>query len=356
MKSPTIRTPVWLRLLVPVCAVAVTLAMTASAYGQRAVGLIPIDPPAPPLIVDGIEILHVQGQVYMLVGGGGNVAAQVGDDGVMLVDSGAPGRSGALINAVRRLTNKPLNYLVNTSADVDHVGGNGEIVTAYNGVRGPRPGVVGGANPRGQNVGVTTIAFEGALRRMLRGDPDFPPMTGEAVPSSSFFTPKKEFYSNQEAIQLLAQPSSHTDGDAMVFFRGSDVVAAGDNYVTTSYPVIDVARGGSVTGVIEALNTLIDLAIPERNQMGGTRIIPGHGRISNESDVIEYRDMVTIVRDRVEQMVKEGSTLAQIKAAGVSLEYDGLYGATSGPWTTDMFIEAVYLGVGGEASDGRTSR
>ena len=350
------RLPVFLRLLLPFAVVAVVGALVAPVHGQRAVGLIPIEPPSPPLVVDGIEILHVQGQVYMLVGAGGNVAAQIGEDGVMLVDSGAPGQSQALINAIRRLTNKPLNYLVNTNADVDHVGGNAEIVAAYDGLRGPRPRAVGGGNPRGQNVGVTTIAFEGALRRMLRGDPEYPPMTGDAVPISSFFTPKKEFYSNREAIQMLAQPISHTDGDAIVFFRGSDVVAAGDTYVTTSYPVIDLARGGGVTGVIEALNTLVDLAIPERNQMGGTLIIPGHGRISNESDVIEYRDMVTIIRDRVEAMVEEGRTLKQIKAAGVSLEYDGIYGATTGPWTTDMFIEAVYQGVGGEASGGGTSR
>jgi cyclase len=176
----------------------------------------------------------------------------------------------------------------------------------------------------------------------------FPALTGEGLPESTFFTPRKEFFSNGEAVQLYAQPSAHTDGDLMVFFRRSDVVSTGDVFVTGSYPVIDISRGGSIEGVVNALNNILDLTVPERNQMGGTRVVPGHGRICNEADVVDYRDMVTIIRDRVQAMVKNGMTLAQIKAARVSLEYDGLYGATSGPWTTDMFLDAVYRGVGGK--------
>ena len=140
----------------------------------------------------------------------------------------------------------------------------------------------------------------------------------------------------------MFQPAAHTDGDILVFFRKSDVVAAGDVFVTTSYPVFDPARGGSVQGIIDGLNTILDLTVPERNQMGGTRVIPGHGRICNEADVLEYRDMVTIIRDRVQAMVKKGMSLAQVQAARVSLEYDGIYGSTIGGWTTEMFIEAIY--------------
>jgi glyoxylase-like metal-dependent hydrolase (beta-lactamase superfamily II) len=326
---------------------ATVAALIPVLHAQRPVATIPLDYPEPPLVVDGIEILKVQGQVYLLAGAGGNITMQVGEEGVMLVDSGAPGQSQKVLNAIRRITNKPLRFLVNTNADADHVAGNGELVTAYNGTRGPRPQQVGGGNALGQNVGVMTVAFEGAYNRMLKGSRELPALTGDALPISTFFTPKKEFFANGEPIQVFSQPNSHTDGDAIVFFRSSDVVSAGDVLNTTSYPVIDTTQGGSITGVIEALNTLIDLAIPERNQMGGTRIIPGHGRICNEADLIDYRDMVTIVRDRVQEMVKKGMTLQQIKAAKPSLEYDGLYGATPGRGSTDAFLDAVYAGVKG---------
>jgi cyclase len=329
-------------------AAAFLAACLPTLHAQQPVGTVPLDPPPPPLVVDGVEILEVQGQVYVLVGAGGNVTAQVGDEGVLLVDSGAPGQSQKLLNALRRLTTKPLRFLVNSNADPDHVGGNGDVVKAYDGTRGPRPQGAGGANPLGQNAGVMTIAYEGAYNRMVKGSRELPALTGDALPISTFFTPRKEFFSNGEAIQVFSQPNAHTDGDSLVFFRESDVVSAGDVFNTTSYPVVNTAQGGSITGVIEALNTLIDLAIPERNQMGGTRVIPGHGRISNEADLIDYRDMVTIVRDRVQDMVKKGMTLAQIKAAKPSLEYDGLYGATPGPGSTDAFLEAVYAGVGGK--------
>ncbi len=141
---------------------------------------------------------------------------------------------------------------------------------------------------------------------------------------------------------MIHQPAAHTDGDLMVFFRKSDVVAAGDVFVLNGYPVIDTARGGTLQGVIDALNRIIDITIPEFNTMGGTRVIPGHGRIANEIDVVEYRDMLTIIRDRVMTVAEEGGTLEQVKAAGVTLEYDGVYGLTSGPWTTDRFLEVAY--------------
>jgi cyclase len=177
---------------------------------------------------------------------------------------------------------------------------------------------------------------------MSTGSQGVPPLTGDGLPASTFFTPRKDLFSNGEPVQLIFQPNAHTDGDILVFFRKSDVVATGDVFVTTSYPVIDTARGGSVQGVIDGLNAIIELTVPERNQMGGTRVIPGHGRICNEADVVDYRDMVTIIRDRVQEMAMKGMTIQQVKAARPSLEYDGLYGATSGEWTTDMFLETVY--------------
>jgi glyoxylase-like metal-dependent hydrolase (beta-lactamase superfamily II) len=186
------------------------------------------------------------------------------------------------------------------------------------------------------------VAHENAYNRMSAGSSGVPPLAGDGLPASTFFTPRKDLFSNGEPVQLISQPGAHTDGDILVFFRKSDVVATGDVFVTTSYPVIDTSRGGTVQGVIDALNAIIELTVPERNQMGGTRVIPGHGRIGNEADVVEYRDMVTIVRDRVQEMAKKGMTLQQVRSARPSLEYDGIYGATAGRWTTDMFLETIY--------------
>jgi len=307
---------------------------------QQPVTTVPLTPPAPPVIVDGLEILPVQGNVHLVVGAGSNVAVQIGDEGAFVVDSGGSGHSERLLAAVSRLTNRPIRFLVNTNADGDHIAGNDVIVKSQRGTRGPRPGAGGGA--QGQNVGVVTVAHENAFNRMSTGSQGVPPLTGDALPASTFFTPRKDLFSNGEPVQLISQPTAHTDGDILVFFRKSDVVATGDVFVTTSYPVIDTARGGSVQGVIDALNAIIELTVPERNQMGGTRVIPGHGRICNEADVVDYRDMVTIIRDRVQEMAKRGMTVQQIKAARPSLEYDGLYGATTGNWTTDTFLETVY--------------
>jgi glyoxylase-like metal-dependent hydrolase (beta-lactamase superfamily II) len=288
--------------------------------------------------VDGIEILPVLKNVYLLAGGGANVVVQVGDEGVVMVDTGAPGQSAKLQAALRRLTRKPIRYTINSGPDADHVGGNGEMVKFAGGTSGPQAGQGGNRPP---NVGTAFIAHENAYNRMINGTRELPPLTGEALPESTFFTPRKDIYANGEPIQLLYQPNAHTDGDIVVFFRGSDVVAAGDVLRTDRYPMIDLARGGSINGEIGALNNLLDITVPERNQMGGTRVVPGHGRIGNESDVLEYRDMLTIIRDRVKAMIDKGQTLAQVKAAKPALEYDGLYGKAT-DWTGDMFLEAVF--------------
>ncbi len=291
-----------------------------------------------PLLVEGIEILQVQKNVYMLAGGGAHVTIGIGDEGVVMVDTGAPGQATKLQAAVRRLTRKPLRYLLNTGPDADHVGGNGEMVRWAGGTSGPQAGQGGGRPP---NVGTAVIAHENAYNRMITGTPQFAALTGDALPESTFFTPRKDLHANGEPVQMLYQPSAHTDGDVMVFFRGSDVVAAGEIYRTDQYPFIDLGRGGSINGELAALNNLLDITVPVRNQMGGTRVVPAYGRISNEADVLEYRDMLTIIRDRVQAMADKGQTLAQVRAAGVALEYNGTYGTKSN-WTGDMFIEAVF--------------
>jgi glyoxylase-like metal-dependent hydrolase (beta-lactamase superfamily II) len=290
--------------------------------------------------VEGIELVRVRDNVYMLVGAGGNVTMQFGEEGVLLVDSGAAGRTASLLAAVRALTTKPLRILINTSSDPDHVSGNAEVVQAAGGIAGPQAGG-GAAVARPQNAGIRTIAHENTATRLGRGFGDLPALPIDGVPESTFFTPRKDIFANGEGVQLLAQPAAHTDGDLFVYFRGSDVVSAGDIFLPDAYPRFDPARGGSINGTIDALNTLLELTIPERNQMGGTLVVPGHGRVANEAEVVEYRDMLTIIRDRVQQMIEKGMTLEQIQKTRPTLEYDPSYG-TDRNWSGEMFLAAVH--------------
>ena len=283
-----------------------------------------------------VRVLPVQGHVYMLVSAGGNVTLQIGDDGVLLVDTSVAEASDKVLAAIRTLTDKPIRYIVNTHAHPDHAGGNVNIARAGATIGG---GTIGAAfTPSGASI----LAHEQVLARMSAPTGQTAPTPGAAWPTNTFFGPRKELFFNEEAIEILHQPAAHTDGDSLVFFRRSDVVSTGDVFVTTSYPVIDASWGGGIQGVIAALNRVLEITIPKREQEGGTYVIPGHGRLCDEADVLEYRDMVTIVRDRVQDMVKKGMTLDQVKASRPTLEYDGRYGATTGPWTTDMFVEAVY--------------
>ena len=173
-----------------------------------------------------------------------------------------------------------------------------------------------------------------------------PPVPSGAWPTSTFIGDDKKLFFNEEGIQIIHQPAAHTDGDSIVFFRRSDVISTGDIFTTTNYPVIDLAAGGTINGIIDGLNKVIDLIIPVYGQEGGTLVIPGHGRLCNMGDVINYREMTTIVRDRIQDLVNKGMTLDQVKAARPTRDYDPLYGADTGFWTTSMFVEAVYRTVG----------
>jgi glyoxylase-like metal-dependent hydrolase (beta-lactamase superfamily II) len=175
-----------------------------------------------------------------------------------------------------------------------------------------------------------------------------PAYPADAWPTDTFFESETAMYLNREGIQIRAQPAAHTDGDAMVYFRRSDVLLTGDILDTTRFPVIDVAKGGSIQGEIEALNRIVKIAIPSVPlvwQDGGTTVIPGRGRLCDQADAVEYRDMVTIIRDNVQDMINRGMTLQQVKDADPAIAYRKRYGLDSGPWTTDMFVEAVYMGL-----------
>jgi cyclase len=289
-----------------------------------------------PSQADGnIRVLPVQGNVYLLAGAGGNIAVQVADDAVLVVDTGAGNMTDKVLAAIRQISDKPIRFILNTHAHADHIGGNETLAKAGTRVGGGT--LVGGSAP---GSGAAIIAHEAVLATVSAAVDKPGAMPPGAWPTDAY-PDSKEVY-NGEAIQLFHQPAAHTDGDSIVFFRRSDVVVTGDIYVTTSYPVIDTPRGGTFTGVIDALNRIIDITIPKDWQEGGTMVIPGQGRIGDEADVVEYRDMLTIIRDRIQDLIKKGMTLAQVQAAKPTFEYDGRYGVTSGPWTTAMFVEAAY--------------
>lgn len=290
---------------------------------------------------NGLEVLHVQGNVYMLAGAGGNITLLVGDEGVLVVDTGGAAMAEAVLAEIREMSSLPIRYVINTHIHPDHTGGNPVIALAGQSFRSGRGGGGrGGAITR--DPGASVIAHENVYFAMSLPVNGESPMPFENWPTSTFVTGLKTLYFNGEPIEIRFTPNAHTDGDVMVFFRRSDVISAGDLFITTRFPVIDTERGGTLQGILDGLNGLIDTTIPEINQMRGTRVIPGHGRIANESDVVEFRDMATIVRDRVRDMAAAGFTLAQVRDARPALEYEGIYGSTTGPWTTDMFLEAVY--------------
>ena len=277
-----------------------------------------------------IHVLPVQGNVYMLVGAGGNVAVQASAEGVMVVDTGTAQMTDKLLAAIKKLSDRPIRHVINTHFHSDHIGGNEAIAKA-------------GSTTRGGTAEI--LAHENVMNRVSApvGKPGATPPG--AWPSNTYFPEEKDIFFNDEAVMFYHDANAHTDGDTIVFFRRSDVVVAGDIFVTTSYPVIEAADGGSVQGVIAGLNRILDLAVPKHEQEGGTMIIPGHGKLSDESEVLEYRDMVVIIKERIEDMVKRGMTVEQVKAAKPTLDYDLHYGAETGPWTTAMFIEAVYRDV-----------
>ncbi|OFV90068.1 MAG: hypothetical protein A3H95_16925 [Acidobacteria bacterium RIFCSPLOWO2_02_FULL_64_15] len=316
-------------LLILILACVVLLRVTPSAWWQGATAA-----------GGAIEILPVHGQVSLLAGPTGNTAVQVGAQGVIVVDTMRPEDADALLAAVKRVAgDRPIRYIINTHAHSDRVGGNLKIAQAgAQLVAGNFAGQVGQAAANSAFI----VAHENVLKAMSAPTGSQAPTPFAAWPTETFFQAEKDMYFNGEGIQLFHESAAHTDGDIIVFFRSSDVIATGDVFVTTGYPEIDLKSGGHINGIIEALNRIIDLAISEQFTEGGTRIVPGRGRICDEFDVVEYRDMVTIIRDRVQAMIGKRMTVEQVKAARPTLDYEPRYGSTTGEWTTAMFLEAMY--------------
>lgn len=293
----------------------------------------------------GLETIQVRPNVHVLFGAGANVTVHVGDDGLVLVDSGSSETADRLLTAVKAISPRPIRLIVNTSADADHVGGNAVIGGA---------GVPISPDPFARENHATVLAHENVLRRMSAptGQPSpFPP---KMWPTETFTSRFRPLYINDDAVQVIRQTGAHSDCDVMVLFRKADVIVTGDIVDLRQFPVIDRARGGSIQRELEALNRLLtEFVVPNGPQIlkpGGTLVIPGHGYVSDYGEVVEYRDMLTVITDIIQNMIEKGMTLDQVKAANPTRGYRGRYGRDTGPWTTDMFVEAVYQGLKGSRS------
>ncbi len=291
---------------------------------------------------DALDVVQVRSDFYMIAGAGGNVAVQVGPAGVILVDTGSAEMSDKVLAAIRRLTNRPIRYVINTSADADHAGGNDQLAKAGQTILG-NPGSSGFSETVYTNGGAASVlAHENVLARMS-GQPS--PVPFAMWPTKTYTGLSYPMYLNGDGIQVLHMPAAHSDGDSVVFFRRADVIVSGDILDTTRFPVIDVAKGGSIEGEIDALNRLVDMTIPPfplRWQEDRTYVIPGHGFVADYADLVEYRNVLTIMRDRIQEMAGKRMTLEQVKAADPTKGFRKRYGADSGSWTTEMFVEAVY--------------
>jgi cyclase len=284
-----------------------------------------------------LEVIELRPNFHVIAGAGANISVQSGPDGVILVDAGSGALSEQVLSAIRTLSRRPIRFIINTSADGDHVGGNSKIAAAGESL-----------TPIDRSLlitGATILAHENVLDRMSAPSGRQSLFPSEAWPTETFVRKQKSMFLNHEGIEVTLQPAAHSDGDSTVFFRRSDVIAVGDLIDTEHFPVIELDRGGGIQGEIDALNRLVEIAIPSTPLLGqdpGTYIVPGHGRIMEQADVVGYRDMITIVRDVVRDLMSKGRTLDQIKQAGPTKGYTKRYSAGSGPGSADAFVEAIY--------------
>lgn len=290
-----------------------------------------------------VQLFQVRPNFYVLTGAGGHIAIQMGADGAVVVDAGDAAHADLVVAELKKLSPRPIRYVINTSVDPDHVGGNEALAKAGRTIFQTANAL---SNAMTNNGAAAILSAEGVLRRMSAPTGATATYPVAAWPTETFGPPltRKYMYLNDEAIEVLHQPAAHTDGDSIVFFRRSDVVVAGDIIDMRRFPMIDLARGGSINGEIAALNRIVEIAIPSVpliSREAGTVVVPGHGYLLDQTDVAEYRDVVTIVRDRVADLMKQGKSLAEIKAANPTQGYTQRYGSEKA-WTAEMFVEAVY--------------
>jgi glyoxylase-like metal-dependent hydrolase (beta-lactamase superfamily II) len=327
-----VRTP-HLALVTAAIVAAAICAMTAEAQARRTA----VRAPAPP--VDGLRALQVRPNIYMVSGGGPNVTVQIGKHGVLLVDAPLASLVPDAVALIATLTPSSIRYVINTSATREHIEGN-DAITALGRTAAPNPSRLNAAANvvlLGSAQGMTILAHENVLNRLTR-PPDAAPRG--MLPTSEYFEPTKDFSFNGEPIVVHHMPNAHSDGDSIVFFRSSDVISTGDVFTPDRYPAIDRERGGSAQGVLAALNAILGMTVPEAFAEGGTKVIPGHGRLCEEIDVAEYRDMVYIVMERIRDSIAKGHSLAEVQAARPTRDYDLEY--PSPAVTPATFVETVY--------------
>lgn len=304
---------------------------------------------AGPLYAQQLDTIQIRDNVWVIFGAGGNVTVHVGEDGVMLVDSGSEAMADRTLAAVKAITKAPIRMIINTSADAEHVGGNDKVGLG---------GVAINPDNFSDEERATVLAHENVLQRLSapKNRNEKPAPTG-MWPTETFTSKLRSFYVNNEAVQVIRQLGAVTDGDVIVHFRRADVIATGDIVDLRRFPVIDPAKGGSIQGELEALNRLLDLTVPPMPlvlKAGRTLVVPGHGRVSDYGEIVDYRDMVTTIRDIIQDMVTRGLTLEQVKAANPTAGYRKRYGSDSGAWTTDMFVESIYNGLKNAKPAGKT--
>ena len=302
------------------CGIAVAIAAVCAVAGPMAA-----DDPG------SLEVLPAQGNVHVLAAAGGNTTVQIGSEGPLVVDTQPAALSEKVIDAVRHLSPRPIRHVVLTSGSDQQAGGAAKLSKAGRYIR-----VIDTIDPRGIDIRASIMAHLNVLNQMSADN-----VPSDSWPTDTYFTPEWSVFSNGEAVQLVHVESAHSDGDTIVFFRRSDVISTGAIFDASGYPRFDPARGGSIAGVIEGLNRVLDIAVPGENQEGGTVIVPGRGRLSDETDVANYRDMVTIIRDRLRAMVTKGMSLEQVQQAKPTSDYDALFEARN-DWTREMFVDAIY--------------
>jgi glyoxylase-like metal-dependent hydrolase (beta-lactamase superfamily II) len=293
-----------------------------------------------------LDIIQLRANFYMIAGAGGNIALETGPDGSVLVDAGNAESADRVIAAIKKLTNYPVRYIINTGSEADHAGGNGKVSKAGQNMQAAGPEPLGGEIGREMTNGyaATIMSTDKLLLRMSAPTGKTAVFPNDDWPTETYFAKRKTLSLNDDGIEILNMPS-RADGDSLVFFRRSDVVVAGDVIDATRFPRIDLENGGTIDGEIASLNRIIELTIvpsPFTFQPGGTLVVPGHGRVYDQIDALNYRDMVVTIRDIILDMIKSGKTLEQVKAAAPASPWAQQYGPKNSSYSADNFVEAIY--------------
>jgi glyoxylase-like metal-dependent hydrolase (beta-lactamase superfamily II) len=285
-----------------------------------------------------IEVLQLRDHIYLIAGDGAHIVVLTGPDGKLVIDTGAGEKSEQIIAAINKLGPEPIYFVLNTSAHPEHTGGNISIASAGQ----PISVGFGGPTPADELFvsGATIIGHANVLGNMLDRDP-------QNWPEDSYLVAKRIMRLNGEGIEIEHIPNAYSDADSIVMFRNSDIIVTGEVIDFNAFPQIDIAAGGSIQGVLAALNKLVWDTISELPlawREGGTIVVPARGRLLHRDDVVQYRDMVTIIHDRIQTLIDQGMSLDEVIAANPTLGYRTRYGndEPGSNWTSDMFVEAIY--------------